>query len=98
MMRRTSINRRGKKVKAWDACRARLKKRFEAAGITTCEVCGTDSFLSFAHSKKRRHIQGDELSECALLCIPCHQIAEVLPHAEMAALIRNIIATRDVTI
>ncbi len=90
----SEMNRAGKKTKAWDACRARLKREFMKMGITRCEMCNNDNFLSFAHSKKRRHIVGDELSEVALLCIPCHSGVELLPEAEMTTLIRNIIATR----
>ncbi len=93
------MNRRGKKVKAWDSARARLKVKFQAAGIMTCELryagCAFDNYLSFAHSKKRRNIQGDELNEVALLCIPCHEYAERLPEAEMTTLIRSIINARS---
>lgn len=97
-MKRSRLNPRGKKVKAWESARRQLKVKFEAANVTRCELCGTDDFLSFAHSKKRRHIQGDELNEVALLCIPCHQSAELLPEAEMTITIRRIIAERETQI
>jgi len=57
-----------------------LKDKFEGAGITFCEICGSQSFLSFAHRLKRRHMGNvEELSDintCLLLCIPCHQRQE----------------------
>ncbi len=96
------MNRRGKKVQAWDRARLTLKRKFAAAGIITCELryagCWFDNALSMAHSKKRRHIEGDEIYEVALLCVPCHQVAERLPESEMTDLIRKIIAARRVKI
>lgn len=46
-------------------------------GITRCEVCGTDNYLSFAHRLKRRDITTDEeLRTVALLCITDHERIE----------------------
>lgn len=57
-----------------------LKQKFLGAGITRCERCGTDSFLSFAHKLKRRYMNTvEELSDintALLLCIPCHNLIE----------------------
>lgn len=57
-----------------------LKQKFLGAGITRCERCGTDNFLSFAHKLKRRYMNtAEELSDintCLLLCIPCHNLVE----------------------
>jgi hypothetical protein len=95
----------GKKTKAWSKERAGLKVKFEAAGITSCELrgstevkheCGNDNYLGFAHSKKRRHITGNEIFEVALLCLNAHEIIERLPEAEMTSVIRQIIAARNV--
>lgn len=91
---------RGRKTKAWDSLRAKLKPKFESAGITTCEAkfphnCWWSIGLSFAHSKKRADIQGEELSEVALLCPDAHQIAEAKPKPEMYELILEIIASRE---
>lgn len=95
----------GKKTKAWNNARAVIKRQFAKAGITTCELrgsakvqheCGVDNYLGFAHSKKRRHIIGDELFEVALLCLSAHEIVERMSEGEMTAIIREIIATRNV--
>lgn len=97
----------GKKTRAWDTARAAIKRRFEKVGITTCELrgsskvkhqCGNDNYLGFAHSKKRRHITGDELHEVALLCVNAHEFIERLPEAEMTQIVREIIAARNVRI
>lgn len=75
------------RVKTWDKIRKSLKKEFEEKGITRCENCGTESFLSFAHRKKRREYynrdqkeeerQLGEFNECLLLCIKCHEEIEI---------------------
>ena len=42
--------------KLWERkIRPQLKKRFEALGLTRCEVCTGTFGLSFAHSRKRRN-------------------------------------------
>ena len=86
---------RGKKTKKWDAVRAKIKKDFEARGITRCEVCGTGLYLGFAHRKKRRFIPLDdpELYIVALLCVTCHEKAEY--GGNMFEDITRIIANRD---
>lgn len=58
-----------------------LKKLFMDKGVTYCEVCGSNSMLSWAHKKKRRayYSQPEKLSdfnEVLLLCVPCHQAIE----------------------
>lgn len=94
-MKRTPLKRIGKKGKAWNNTRRKLKTIFEQMGITFCEKCGSDFGLSFAHSKKRRFIlDQSELEEVALLCIKCHSEIEVLPHSEMYSAISNIINKR----
>lgn len=99
-MKRSRIKRSGKKTKAWDAERAKLKVRFAAVGITECELrlagCWKTNTLGFAHSKKRRHIQGDEIREVALLCNSCHDVVERLAEAEMTEAIRKIISSREI--
>ena len=74
------------RTKQWNKVRARLKDEFEAMGITRCEICGSSSFLSFAHKDKRRkyynrdrHIEEEELGKfenVLLLCVPCHDKLE----------------------
>ena len=85
----------GRKTKQWNNTRRQLKKEFEQKGITFCEVCGSNFGLSFAHRQKRRFITEDtELKTVALLCIPCHQSIEQLPHSEMFKQITEIIEQR----
>jgi hypothetical protein len=85
----------GKKTDKWNRVRAKLKKRFESAGITRCEVCFGSFGLAFAHSKKRRFIVNDEdLEEVALLCQPCHEKIEFSGHEQMYQAILNIINQR----
>lgn len=54
----------------------RLKELFLNKGITKCEICGTDNYLSWAHRAKRRYYNTvEELSDfnsVILACIPCH--------------------------
>jgi hypothetical protein len=87
---------RGKKTKAWDAARRKLKPFFENLGIDYCEMCGGRFGLSFAHSKKRRNIVGDEIKEVILICVhPCHENLERLPEVEMTEKVREIISNRS---
>lgn len=87
------------KVRVWEKKRAELKQRFFNAGIVSCEMCGSTFGLSFAHSKKRRDIVGDEIDDCALLCVdPCHNWVEKLSHAEMFRVIQQIIKNRRVKV
>jgi nitrate reductase NapAB chaperone NapD len=57
-----------------------LKQKFLNAGITTCEVCGSTEWLTFAHREKRRNMNTiEELSDInnvLLLCIYHHQEIE----------------------
>lgn len=66
-MNRTQLNKKSNEL---------LKKRFEKLGITRCEICSTNDYLTFAHRKKRRFYRTvDELSdfnEVLLLCVWCH--------------------------
>lgn len=88
------MRRFGKKGQAWNRVRTKVKKKFFDSGITRCEMCGTDNFLSFAHRLKRRFITNDEeLATVALLCIPCHEKVERSP--DMYELITAIIQSRS---
>ena len=95
---RKRLPRRGKKTKAWDRARAKIKPVFEAMGITRCEVrfpgCWGGEGLGFAHSLKRRNIHGDEMAEVVLACNCCHDILESLSEGEMARIVRGIIQAR----
>lgn len=85
------------KVKIWDKIRAELKIQFDAWGITFCEICKSSWNLSFAHSKKRRNIIGDEIYEVALLCVPCHMEIEKLGQVKMYPIIMEIIGKRKIS-
>jgi 5-methylcytosine-specific restriction endonuclease McrA len=71
MGKRTEWNKEANKI---------LKDKFEGAGITFCEVCGSTNFLTYAHKLKRRHMNSvEELSDInnvLLLCVTCHQKQE----------------------
>lgn len=73
----------------------KLKRAFERDGITRCERCGSDYFLTPAHSLKRRHITNEtQMDEVALLCQPCHETLELSGEAKMYPAICDIIANR----
>jgi len=88
----------GKKVQAWEKERAKLKVKFYAWGITSCELhypgCWNDSALGFAHARKRRNLKPHQLGEVILACNICHDKIESLPEEEMEEIVRSIIANR----
>jgi len=101
MKRGTKRLKAGRKSKEWIAVRRRLSVKFAALGITSCEVrisehCTRDRMLSWAHGKKRRLLQGDELETLVCLCCQsCHQILdERMSHEDMLATVQNVIANR----
>lgn len=86
----------GRKTKQWNNVRRTLKVEFERMGITRCEICGSSFGLSFGHSKKRRHIVGDEIREVILICVnPCHMKLEAMPEREMHRIVNDIISRRE---
>lgn len=94
--RKASIPKLGRKGKEWAATRAKLKVRFQRAGVTRCEHCGTDNGLGFAHRRKRRNITTQaELETVALLCNEFHDWLEALPEEKMGRSIDAIIAARE---
>ena len=97
--KRGGILRAGKKVKEWDRVRAKLKKQFQAQGITTCELgydgCKRDDYLSFAHGRKRRKLEDNELETLTILaCQPCHDRIERMAHEGMLAIVQSVISER----
>src|SRR5688500_12937633 len=89
----------GKKTRQWMTVRARLKRRFDAAGITSCELgypgCWNDEALGFAHGRKRRHLKDNEIETLVVLaCNPCHDRIETLPAPEMLRIVQAAIAVR----
>jgi len=94
------MNRVGKRTRNWEQERARLKKKFEKWGITSCElrypnVCWRDNALGFAHAKKRRFLKPEELGIVILACSPCHDILESLPHDLMEVEVMQVIKQRQ---
>lgn len=89
---------KGKKTKAWERSRQKLKKEFLEKGITTCEIrmygCFNDNFLGFAHIDKRRFLTDEELMKVVLACQPCHDIVERWPREKMREFLENIIKNR----
>lgn len=99
---RTAFKSNGPKTKANKKANAQLKRKFEAQGITSCELgytdCTRDNFLSWAHGRKRRHLKEGELETLVCLaCIVCHQVIERLPEAQMTKIVKEIIRARNVT-
>lgn len=103
LQQRTPMKKVGKRTLTWQALWRKLKPAFVLAGITTCEIryrgCWFDQGLTPAHSLKRRNATTPELlAEVVIGCLHCHRIAELLKEAEMAAVVRGIIAARKVPV
>ncbi|MBX3288328.1 MAG: hypothetical protein KF855_03190 [Acidobacteria bacterium] len=85
------------RAKKWKSLLPKLKKKFEAAGITRCEVCRGAFALGFAHRYKRRFITTmEELETVALLCVGCHEQVEHSGRENMYERITEIIERRSV--
>jgi hypothetical protein len=90
---------KGKKTKAWDRLRAKIKPKFFAVGITTCEMrwpgCKYDEDLGFAHAQKRNKVE--DLSEVILVCNHCHDYLDNqgMSHEAMEAIVRDVIERRE---
>jgi hypothetical protein len=93
----------GRKTRANKKANAKLKKCFESMGITSCELgypnCTRDEFLSWAHGRKRRKLQGDELETLVILaCLNCHNRIEAMSHEGMLAIVCSVIVERGWTV
>lgn len=100
MGRNAQVNKRGPRTREWEKIRRGLKREFDAAGRTWCEMgllgCMGDDGLGFAHRYKRRHIHTvEELRTVALLCNNCHDICELQGEAKMFKLINSVIEKRE---
>lgn len=88
----------GKKTKAWDEAREKLKKQFATWGITKCELnyegCWRDNSLGFAHLDKRRYLTEADLMEVVLACNECHQAVEIQPRDQMKKELLEVIKNR----
>lgn len=99
LTRYAPMKKRGKRTLAWEACRRKLKREFEAAGITACENCGGTYNLGFAHRFKRRFITtAEELRTVALLDQRCHDRFERIGHYAMFHGITRIITDAGRTV
>lgn len=99
IVKRVRIQSRGKKTKAWEKERRKLKIQFERNGITSCELryegCWGDRALGFLHLRKRRHLKPEELSIVVLGCNPCHDKVEILPECQMYEILSGVIESRE---
>jgi hypothetical protein len=87
------------KSAVWKNIVAKIKPRFEGAGITRCElhykdICCGNNFLGFAHAKKRRNLSADEFEVVFLACTPCHNKIERKKEPEMTLKVLQVIANR----
>jgi len=95
----STLRKVGKKGQEWITARNWLRKRFNWAGITSCEFkfqgCWGDQWLSFAHCKKRRKLEDGEIWHVGLACQHCHSILdEVMNHEEMHTAVHRVIHQR----
>lgn len=92
----------GKKTKAWDRERRKLKIESERTGLTTCELrgvipheCSYNNFLGYAHDAKRRKLSAEDLKRAILICNNVHDIIEAWPAEEMKQIVNDTIAARS---
>lgn len=88
----------GKKTDEWNKVRRILKIQFAKVGITTCELtwdgCYKDNLLGFAHAKKRRNLEPEELKIAILVCNCCHDKLDTRPHVETEKIVMTTIRKR----
>lgn len=77
----SSIRKVGKVGKANSRAIYHLKKLFTSKGITTCEYCGADNYLTYAHRHKRVWYRSCleklyDFLQVLLLCQTCHNMIE----------------------
>jgi hypothetical protein len=88
-----------KNVLDWSETKKSLTCLFAQGSVTCCEInlpgCKRESFLTFAHSRKRRHIKTQQqLEEVVLACVLCHMRIEALPEPKMTEIVQEIIRER----
>ena len=99
MLRRSPLKRNGRRTNDWRKVWRFLKAEFEKRNITYCEFgfieheCG--GFLTPAHSKKRRMMQGTDIYAVALSCVNFHrQLDEGMSHEQMEQIVMQAISNR----
>lgn len=100
LKRRKPMKKRGKLTVLWGNIRKALKPRFQAAGITSCEIkfsqCWRDYTLGFLHLKKRRNCNEADLWKTVLGCGSCHTAVEGMGEKNMGEFLQGIINAREV--
>lgn len=108
-MRRSTkpMKRIGKRLRAWNTARAKLKAGCVLAGITRCEFgydgCYGGNALTFAHAVKRRYITADapvgspvHIETVAVACLRCHTRLDFeMNHGQMLTAVMTAIASRE---
>lgn len=91
----------GRKTKAWNSERRKLKADSERNNRTTCELrgvipheCTYDDQLGYAHPAKRRKLSAKELKVAILICNRMHDLLEVMKPEEMKRIVYDTIAAR----
>lgn len=91
----------GRKTKAWNAERRKLKADSERNNRTTCELrgviphdCTVDNFLGYAHAAKRRKLSSEDLSHAILICNNVHDIIERWSPEDMKWIVDEMIERR----
>lgn len=98
-LKRTPLKQIGKKGRANAKANKVIDAELAKNDIRHCEAqlspCVGSIMLTRAHSKKRRNIVGDEITEAIYACIPCHNIIEAWPEPRMTAFVREKISARE---
>jgi hypothetical protein len=99
--RSTPLNRVGKKGRANAKANRERRPKFEAMGVTRCEVnfegCTGGYDVTWAHGRKRRKLLPGELEDfVCVACTRCHRrLDEEMTHEEMADKVREIVNNRE---
>jgi hypothetical protein len=99
-MKRSPLNKVGKRTKHRWSINARLKHLWEELGITSCELrlpgCVGTFAMGAAHSKKSRFLITDaDWMHACLACTHCHQLIEAWPHDQMFKVVSDAIDRRE---
>jgi hypothetical protein len=96
------MNRIGKRTEAWLEGQPKLKEIFKENGTTICEIetkkCVKNSFLGFAHTRRRNTFSEEELVDPrhnVLACQPCHYHVDFeMKKADAEKLLDSIVEAR----
>lgn len=97
-MKRSPLNRRGKKAKEYDKAKKIGDLEITKYNINSCELrfpgCLGSWLLQRVHRKKRRFCNFNELYIYAIGCTYCHSIVEGKSHEEMFRIVDEAIKNR----